>query len=51
VEAPVVSTVHLPVAPQLYIGAGVGTHDEAQPVFVSAPEPAVHLLVAGSVHV
>jgi hypothetical protein len=40
--------VHAPVvAPQLYTGAGVGTHDEAQPVFVSVPvTSATHLLVA-----
>jgi hypothetical protein len=36
---------------QLYIGAGVGTHVVAQPVFVSGPDPAVHVLVAASVHV
>jgi hypothetical protein len=39
---------HRPVVPvQLYIGAGIGTHDEAQPVFVSVPiTSATHLLVA-----
>jgi hypothetical protein len=37
------------VAPaQLYIA---GLHVEAQFAFVSVPEPAVHVLVAGSVHV
>jgi hypothetical protein len=39
---------------QLYIcvGAGVGgTHVVAQPACVSVPDPAVHMLVVGSVHV
>ena len=34
------------------LGAGVGgTHVVAQLVFVSVPDPAVHVLVAGSLHV
>ena len=34
------------------VGTGVGAlHVAAQLVFVSVPDPAVHVLVAGSVHV
>jgi hypothetical protein len=37
---------------QLYISAGVGgTHVAAQPACVSWPDPATHVLLAGSVHV
>jgi hypothetical protein len=49
VEAPVVSTVHWPVAPQLYIA---GLHDAVQTAFVCLPVAGtwVHVCVAGSVH-
>jgi hypothetical protein len=49
------SGTHLPTLPlQLYVGAGGGVggmHVVAQPVFVSGPDPATHVLVALSVHV
>ena len=52
---PAGSAAHAPVvAPQLYIGVGAGvggTHVLAQLAFVSRPDPAVHVLVAGSLHV
>ena len=55
VYVPCASTAHAPVvAPQLYIDVGVGvggTHVVAQLVFDSWPDPAVHVLVFGSVHV
>jgi hypothetical protein len=55
VYVPCASTVHAPVvAPQLYIGVGAGgggTHVVAQLVFVSWPDPALHVLVALSVYV
>ena len=53
VYVPCASTAHAPVvAPQLYIGADVGgTHVVAQLAFVSVPDPATHVLVAGSLHV
>jgi hypothetical protein len=56
VWVPLLSGVHLPSVLQLYIcvgaGGGVGgTHVVAQLVLFSAPDPAVHVLVAGSLHV
>jgi hypothetical protein len=51
-NVPAESTAHPPVAPvQLYIVGAGGTHDSAQLVFDSVPDPAVHVFVAGSVHV
>jgi hypothetical protein len=47
-NVPELSSAHAPVVPvQLYITP----HVEAQLVFVSAPDPAVHVFVVGSLHV